>query len=218
MEMRKDLAIRVLELTKFYGETVAVDHISFKVEKGEIFGFLGPNGAGKTTTIRILTGILTPDEGEAKIMGMDVIKNPITAKQIMGAVPEVSNVYVGLSARENMILMGKLYGVKKEEREKRTIELLQKFSLIKRKDEKTRKFSRGMKQRLILAMSLIHAPEILFLDEPTSGLDVQSSRISSSSSCRRYAYLLFMLFLSGGSLIFSCHRSSFSGNDALQPG
>ncbi len=172
-----NLAVKVLNLTKFYGETVAVNHINFEVEKGEIFGFLGPNGAGKTTTIRILTGILTPDEGEAEILGIDVIGDPLTAKQIMGVVPEVCNVYVDLSAWNNMILMGKLYGVRKEAREKETRELLQKFHLWQRKDEKTRRFSKGMKQRLILAMSLIHDPDILFLDEPTSGLDVQSSRM-----------------------------------------
>ncbi len=177
MNEEPSLAVKVLNLTKFYGETVAVNHINFEVEKGEIFGFLGPNGAGKTTTIRILTGILTPDEGEAQILGIDVIGDPLTAKQIMGVVPEVCNVYVDLSAWNNMILMGKLYGVRKEAREKETRELLQKFHLWQRKDEKTRRFSKGMKQRLILAMSLIHDPDILFLDEPTSGLDVQSSRM-----------------------------------------
>ena len=177
MNEEPSLAVKVLNLTKFYEETLAVNHINFEVEKGEIFGFLGPNGAGKTTTIRILTGILTPDEGEAEILGLDVIEDPLTAKQIMGVVPEVCNVYVDLSAWNNMILMGKLYGVRKEAREKETRELLQKFHLWQRKDEKTRRFSKGMKQRLILAMSLIHDPDILFLDEPTSGLDVQSSRM-----------------------------------------
>lgn len=171
------VTIKVDKLTKYYGNLLALDHISFEVRREEIFGFLGPNGAGKTTTIRILTGILIPDEGEAKILGIDVVKDPIVAKRIMGVVPEVCNVYVDLSAWENMMLMGKLYGVRRGEREKRAEELLQKFSLFQRKDEKTRRFSRGMKQRLILAMSLIHNPEILFLDEPTSGLDVQSSRM-----------------------------------------
>jgi len=171
------LAVKVNGLTKYYGNFLALDHISFEVKKGQIFGFLGPNGAGKTTTIRILTGILIPDEGEAKIMGIDVVKDPIAAKKIMGVVPEISNVYVDLSAWENMLLMGKLYGVKKDERARRAEELLKKFNLIERKDEKTKRFSKGMKQRLILAMSLIHNPDILFLDEPTSGLDVQSSRM-----------------------------------------
>ncbi|MFQ6065976.1 MAG: ATP-binding cassette domain-containing protein [bacterium] len=171
------ITIKADELTKYYGNFLALDDISFMVRKGEIFGFLGPNGAGKTTTVRILTGILTPDSGEAKILGIDVVKDPIATKQIMGVVPEVCNVYVDLSAWKNTMLTGKLYGVRKGEREKGASELLQKFALWQRKDEKTRRFSRGMKQRLILAMSLIHNPEVLFLDEPTSGLDVQSSRM-----------------------------------------
>ncbi|MCK4245550.1 MAG: ATP-binding cassette domain-containing protein [Candidatus Omnitrophica bacterium] len=177
MNEEPSLAVKVLNLTKFYEETLAVDHINFEVENGEIFGFLGPNGAGKTTTIRILAGILVPDKGEAKILGINVIKDPLAVKQIIGVVPEVCNVYIDLSAWENMMLMGKLYGVKKGKREKKTKELLQKFDLWERENEKTGKFSKGMKQRLILAMSLIHNSEILFLDEPTSGLDVQSSRM-----------------------------------------
>ncbi|MFQ5834699.1 MAG: ATP-binding cassette domain-containing protein [bacterium] len=179
MEIAKEdkIAIKVDMLTKCYGDFLALDHVSFAVEQGEIFGFLGPNGAGKTTTIRILTGILTPDEGKAEVLGTDVVRDPIAAKQIMGVVPEVCNVYIDLSAWKNMMLMGKLYGVRKGEREKGARQLLQKFGLWQRKDEKTRRFSKGMKQRLILAMSLIHNPEVLFLDEPTSGLDVQSSRM-----------------------------------------
>ena len=171
------IAIKVSGLTKYYGDFLALDRINFKVEKGQIFGFLGPNGAGKTTTIRILTGILIPDKGKAEIMGIDVTKDPIGAKKIMGVVPEVCNVYTDLSAWENIILAGKLYRVRNGERQKRAKQLLQKFNLIKIKDEKTKKLSKGMRQRLILAMSLIHDPEILFLDEPTSGLDVKSTHM-----------------------------------------
>ena len=141
--MRKKVYMKVNGLTKYYGNFLALDHISFEVKKGQIFGFLGPNGAGKTTTIRILTGILIPDEGEAKIMGIDVVKDPIAAKKIMGVVPEVSNVYVDLSAWKNMLLMGKLYGVKKDERARRVEELLKKFNLIERKDEKTKRSQRS---------------------------------------------------------------------------
>ncbi|MBA7621198.1 Linearmycin resistance ATP-binding protein LnrL [subsurface metagenome] len=173
----KDKAIMARSLTKFYGDLLAVDHIDFSIQKGEIFGFLGPNGAGKTTTIRMLTGLLQPDEGEATILGIDIVHSSIMAKRLMGVVPEVCNVYVDLSAWNNLMLMGKLYSVPARERKKRSKELLEKFGLSERKDEKTRRFSRGMKQRLILAMSLIHRPSILFLDEPTSGLDVQSSRM-----------------------------------------
>ncbi|MBE0477508.1 ATP-binding cassette domain-containing protein [Candidatus Aerophobetes bacterium] len=177
MMEKKEVAVKVHGLTKYYGDFLAVDNVSFEVIKGEIFGFLGPNGAGKTTTIRIVTGILLPDKGKVEVSGIDTLKNPIAAKKIMGVVPEVCNVYVDLSARDNIMLMGKMYAVKRREREERAKELLQKFDLWERKEEKTRRFSRGMKQRLILAMCLIHQPEVLFLDEPTSGLDVKSSRM-----------------------------------------
>lgn len=173
----KEEAIKAENLTKFYGDLLAVDSINLTIKKGEVFGFLGPNGAGKTTTIRMLTGILQPDEGKARILGVDIVHSSTIAKRFMGVVPEVCNVYVDLSAWNNLMLMGKLYSVPAWERKERGKELLEKFGLFERKDEKTRRFSRGMKQRLILAMSLIHRPSILFLDEPTSGLDVQSSRM-----------------------------------------
>ncbi len=169
--------IEVDNLTKYYGELRAVDHISFKVEEGKIFGFLGPNGAGKTTTVRMLTGVIKPDEGTARIMGYDILKEPIKAKEVMGIVPEASNAYVDLSAWSNLMLMGELYGIPKKERERKAEELLQKFGLQERKNEKVKNFSRGMKQRLLICMALINSPQILFLDEPTTALDVQSARI-----------------------------------------
>lgn len=175
--MSENFAIEALSLKKVYGKTVAVDNVSFEVKKGGVFGFLGPNGAGKTTTVRILTGVILPDEGEAKICGINVKREPIFAKKIMGVVPEVCNAYVDLSSWENMILAGKVYGVRRKRREEKAEELLKKFDLWERKDEKTRRFSKGMKQKLLLAMSLIHDPQVLFLDEPTSGLDVQSGRM-----------------------------------------
>lgn len=170
-------AISVSSLSKNFGEIRAVDGISFDVKEGEIFGFLGPNGAGKTTTQRMLTGILKPDDGKIHIMDFDFLKNPFDAKMLMGIVPEMSNVYIDLSAWENLMLMGELYGVSKGEREKKATELLETFGLLDRKEQKTKGFSKGMKQRLILAMALIHEPKLLFLDEPTSGLDVQSARL-----------------------------------------
>ncbi|MBS7250071.1 MAG: ATP-binding cassette domain-containing protein [Candidatus Freyarchaeota archaeon] len=169
--------IEVENLTKYYGELRAVDHISFQVEEGKIFGFLGPNGAGKTTTVRMLTGVIIPDEGTARIMGYDILKEPIKAKEVMGIVPEASSAYVDLSAWSNLILIGELYGIPKKERERKAEELLQKFGLQERKNEKVKNFSRGMKQRLLICMALINSPQILFLDEPTTALDVQSARI-----------------------------------------
>jgi len=171
------LAVEVQNLTKRYEDVTAVDHINFKVKKGEIFGFLGPNGAGKTTTIRILTGLLKPDEGKAFVAGLDVLKNSIEAKQCVGVVPEVSNAYVDLSALENLTLIGKLYGVPALELRENASKLLKEFGLYEVKDKLVRAFSKGMKQRLLLCMALVNDPEVLFLDEPTSGLDVESARL-----------------------------------------
>lgn len=170
-------AVAVQNLTKRYGDIIAVDHISFEVKQGEIFGFLGPNGAGKTTTIRILTGIIKPDVGKATIMGYDIEKEPLQAKQIMGIVPEMSNAYIDLSAWNNLMLIGEIYGVPKKQRVERAQKLLGEFGLYDRRKQLVRGFSKGMKQKLILCMALINEPEILFLDEPTSGLDVESAKL-----------------------------------------
>jgi ABC-2 type transport system ATP-binding protein len=170
-------AVKVQNLTKHYEDVKAVDHISFEVKKGEIFGFLGPNGAGKTTTIRILTGLIKPDEGTASVAGFDVLKNPIKAKQRIGVVPEVSNAYIDLSAWDNLMLIGKLYGVPKQKLQENAARLLKEFGLYNIKDKLVRAFSKGMKQRLLLCMALVNDPEVLFLDEPTSGLDVESAML-----------------------------------------
>jgi ABC-2 type transport system ATP-binding protein len=170
-------AIKVQGLTKRYEDVTAVDHVNFEVKKGEIFGFLGPNGAGKTTTIRILTGLLKPDEGTASVVGYDISKNPIEAKQYIGVVPEVSNAYIDLTAWENLTLIGKLYGVPTRKLQENSNRLLKEFGLYEVKDKLVRGFSKGMKQKLLLCMALVNDPEVLFLDEPTSGLDVESARL-----------------------------------------
>jgi len=169
-----ETAIRTVNLTKYYGKLLAVDHINFEVKKGEIFGFLGPNGAGKTTTTRMLTGISKPTEGTAEVMGYDIQKQSVEAKELMGIVPDISNVYTDLSAWGNLIFTGRLYDIPKVERERRARELLQLFGLFDRRHESVQGFSRGMKRRLCIAMALMNESSILFLDEPTSGLDVQS--------------------------------------------
>ena len=151
-----------------------MDHIDFKVRKGDVFGFLGPNGAGKTTTIRMLTGISIPTEGTATIMGYDIQNESVEAKEQMGIVPDVSNVYNELSAWDNLIFTGKLYDMPKAYREKRAEELLRMFDLLDRCKERVQGFSRGMKRRICIAMALMNRSHILFLDEPTSGLDIQS--------------------------------------------
>jgi ABC-2 type transport system ATP-binding protein len=171
-----ELAIEVKDLTKNYGEITAVDHINFNVRKGEIFGFLGPNGAGKTTTIRILTGVIKPDGGTATIMGYSILEQALKAKQIMSVVPEMANAYIDLTAWQNLMLIGELYGVPKRERQERAEQLLKEFKLYERRNHLARGFSKGMKQKLVLCMALLTEPLVLFLDEPTSGLDVESAR------------------------------------------
>ncbi len=170
------LAIKAENLQKKFGDFVAVGNVSFDVEEGEIFGFLGPNGAGKTTTIRLLTGILTPDAGNVTIEGINLRKNPIEAKMIMGVIPEIGNVYVELTAKQNLFLTGKYYGLSKSTLEKKSEELLSNLGLHERRNEPVSTFSKGMKQRVSIACAIIHDPRILFLDEPTEGLDVQSRR------------------------------------------
>jgi ABC-2 type transport system ATP-binding protein len=169
--------IQASNLTKIFGKSTAVDHISFDVRQGEIFGFLGPNGAGKTTTTRMLTGVIPPDTGTATILGHDIRSEPVLAKQGFGVVPETSNAYTDLTAWQNLMLMGELYGLPRARAEERSSDLLGMVGLLERKDQKVQAYSKGMKQRLILAMALIHEPVLLFLDEPTSGLDVQSTQM-----------------------------------------
>jgi len=169
-------AIEARDLTKYYGDFLAVDHISFDVNQGEIFGFLGPNGAGKSTTIRMLTGVSTPTEGAANIMGFNITRQSVDAKSVMGIVPDISNIYTELTAWENLIFTGKLYGIPKARREESAESLLKRFDLYGRKDEKVEGFSRGMQRRICIAMALVNDSRVLFLDEPTSGLDVKSVR------------------------------------------
>ncbi len=169
--------IKAEHLTKYYGDFLAVNDVSFSVKKGEIFGFLGPNGAGKTTTIRMLTGILNPNSGRIEVFGMDMKKHKIEIRERTGIVPEMANPYIDLSAMRNLRLIGRLYGMKGKEIEERSVELLKLFNLYEKKDTKVCGFSKGMKQRLSLAMAMLPDPELLFLDEPTSGLDVMSARL-----------------------------------------
>ena len=174
--MDNNHAIRASSLTKYYGDLLAVDHINFEVQSGEIFGFLGPNGAGKTTTVRMLTTLLLPTEGTILINGYDLSHQPYQAKRQFGIVPEESNVYTELSAWGNLIVTGRLYRVPGKEREQRARELLEIFGLQEKRDVKVQFFSKGMRRRLTIAMALIHRPAILFLDEPIAGLDAQSAR------------------------------------------
>ncbi|MFO8079699.1 MAG: ATP-binding cassette domain-containing protein [Armatimonadota bacterium] len=169
--------IEVEGLTKRYGDFLAVEDVNFEVKEGEIFGFLGPNGAGKTTTQRMLTGVLPPSEGRAMVLDRDMVTNPVAAKERIGVVPEVANPYMDMTGWQNMTFAGELYGMPGPRIRERSEELLKQFELWGRRDDISKRYSKGMKQRLILAMSLIHDPRMLFLDEPTAGLDVESRRM-----------------------------------------
>ena len=158
-------------------EVKALDGISFEVPRGEFFGLLGPNGAGKTTTIGILTTRVVPTGGVARIEGVDVARDPVTVKHRIGVVPQVNNLDRSLTAREILVFHAEYFGVPKQEREQHADELLKRFELIERADEKVNGFSGGMVQRLKIARALMHDPAILFLDEPTTGLDPQSRRM-----------------------------------------
>jgi ABC-2 type transport system ATP-binding protein len=173
-------AIEVSNLTKKYGNLTAVDDIDFRVTKGEFFGLLGPNGAGKTTTIRMLTGLTKPSSGTAKVAGRDCAREALAVKQKIGVVSEVSNLYNEMSAWDNLMFIGELYGVDKLTRETRARQLLEAFQLYDRGNDRLLGYSKGMKRRVRIAAALLHSPEVLFLDEPTSGLDVQSSRLIRS--------------------------------------
>jgi len=168
--------IELDELTKHYGELLAVDHLNLNIEDGEVFGLLGPNGAGKTTTLRMLVGLSCPSEGAARICGHDIRIEAVEAKRHIGMVPDISNLYGELSGYDNLIFMAQLHGVPKRYWRTRAECLLRDVGLYERKDDRFASYSRGMKRRLAIAAALMHDPEVLFLDEPTTGLDVAGAR------------------------------------------
>lgn len=164
-------------LTRRFGDCLAVDRVSFAVDRGEIFGFLGPNGAGKSTTTRMLTGFIPATNGKAYIAGYDIAERPSAARRHIGVVPEDANVYADLTVWQNVMLMAELHGVAKAIRTTRGHALLASFDLAERAGQKGRQLSKGLRQRLMLCMALVSDPDILFLDEPTSGLDVASAHL-----------------------------------------
>jgi ABC-2 type transport system ATP-binding protein len=170
-------AVLVEGLTKKFDWLTAVDAISFEVKEGEVFGLLGPNGAGKTTTVRMICTLIQPTAGTAKVLGRDVTRNPIEVKASIGLLPETPSVYESLTAEQNLDFFGEMYQVPAEKRARLTDQLLEAFGLEGRRRSKVETFSKGMKQRLALARTLIHDPPVIFLDEPTSGLDPESARM-----------------------------------------
>ncbi|WP_368487948.1 ABC transporter ATP-binding protein [Clostridium sp. BJN0013] len=163
-----DYIISVENLTKKFGEKIAVDNISFNVKKGAIFGFLGTNGAGKSTTIKMLTGLLIPSAGNIKVSNCNPVKEEKKLCSKIGVVPEQMNLYEDLTVKENLIIFSRLYNVNIERVNSVIIDL----ELTNYSKYKIKKLSKGYKQRVLIARALLHSPEIIFLDEPTSGLDV----------------------------------------------
>ena len=168
--------VDVANLKKSYGEIVAVDDISFSIEKGEIFGFLGPNGAGKTSTINMMIGLSRPTSGQIIIDGIDAIKNIKKVQRIIGIVPDENNLYDEMNGFDNLCFCASLYGISIKEREKRAMELLEQFNLTKAGKRPFKTYSKGMKRKLTIAAGIIHNPKILFLHEPTTGIDIESAR------------------------------------------
>ena len=164
-------AIEVDHLTKKFGDLVAVNEISFRVEDGEIFGLLGPNGAGKTTLIRMMTTLTPPTSGTARIAGHDITTDPDGVRNALGVIPQAMTSDPELTADENMLIHAKLYGVPANERGQLITGLLESVDLLKFRSALVRTFSGGMRRRLEIARGLVHSPKILFLDEPTTGLD-----------------------------------------------
>ncbi|HUD47904.1 MAG TPA: ATP-binding cassette domain-containing protein [Candidatus Baltobacteraceae bacterium] len=164
-------AVEVENLTKRFGDFCAVDHLSFTVSEGEIFGLLGPNGAGKSTLIRMLTTLVVPTDGVARVNGFDVVKNANEVRQSIGVIPQAMTSDLDLSAEENMSIFAKLYGIPREKRRRTIVELLRAVDLEQWADKPVKMFSGGMRRRLEIARGLVHEPKLFFLDEPTTGLD-----------------------------------------------
>lgn len=169
-------AIEVLDLHRSFGETRAVQGVSFDVQQGEIFSLLGPNGAGKTTTISMLSCLLRPDEGDARVMGHSIREDPMGVKSVLGFVPQEIAVYEDLTARENLSFWGKMYGLRGGNLKTRVDEVLDVIGLQDRAKERVGKYSGGMKRRVNIGVALLHKPKVIYMDEPTVGIDPQSRR------------------------------------------
>jgi ABC-2 type transport system ATP-binding protein len=171
--------VEVRQLRKQYDPpkgVLAVDGVSFEIAEGEIFSLLGPNGAGKSTTISMLSCLLHPSDGDALVAGHSIVSDAQSVKDAIGVVPQDIALYPDMSARENLVFWGKMYGLRGEELKKRVDEVLELISLVDRQRDRVEKFSGGMKRRVNIGVALLHKPRVLYLDEPTVGIDPQSRR------------------------------------------
>ncbi len=169
-------AIETQHLVKVFGDLHAVDDVSFSVKEGEIFSLLGPNGAGKSTTISMISGLLTPTKGDALVFGNSVCKTPTKAQELLGIVPQELAIYPDLTAKQNLMFWGRMYGLRGDELKQRVRDILELTELGDRQNQNADKFSGGMKRRLNIGIALLHRPKLIILDEPTVGIDPQSRR------------------------------------------
>lgn len=174
--MNKEIAIQAEQITKTFGDFTAVDHISFEVKKGEIFGFLGANGAGKTTAMRMFCGLSTPTSGKAMVAGFDVYKNVEEIKKNIGYMSQKFSLYENLSILENLEFFGGIYGLSNKQIKEKSAELVAKLGLEKEKNKLVSELPLGWKQKLAFSVAIFHEPEIVFLDEPTGGVDPVTRR------------------------------------------
>ena len=164
-------------MDRSFGTKVALHDLSLSVDRGEILGFLGPNGAGKSTTVKILSGMLKPSGGQARVAGFDVVQQPVEVKKRIGYVPEAAALYESLTAREYLQLISALHHQPPDESRPRVMELLERFDLAGSVDLRLGEFSKGMKQKVLIASALLHRPEVIFLDEPLTGLDANAALV-----------------------------------------
>lgn len=190
-------AVKTVALTKQFNGKLAVEHLDLEVDEGEFFGFLGPNGAGKSTTIKMLVGLLRPTSGSAHICGVDMWRDPLRAKALIGVLPEGLNLYERLSGREFVRFAGAMYGLPETDVAARTDELLERLDLLDAADQLIVDYSQGMRKKTALAAAIIHAPRVLFLDEPFEGVDA-----ISGSAIRE---ILQRLRGGGTTIFFSSH-------------
>lgn len=177
MAEQREIAVSVEDLTRTFGDFVAVDHVTLEVESGHIFGFLGPNGSGKSTTIRMLTGLLLPSSGSGQVLGLDIMTETERIKRSIGYMSQKFSLYADLTVEENIDFFAGLYGVDRKRRGERKAWVLEMAGLRDKRDALTATLAAGWKQRLALGCAVLHEPPILFLDEPTSGVDPLSRRM-----------------------------------------
>ncbi len=195
MNMQAALAIEATGLAKSYGDTRAVDGVDLAVRRGSIYGVLGPNGAGKTTTIRMLATLIRPDGGSARVLGHDIVTDAGAVRGLVSLTGQLASVDEDLTGRENLILIGRLLGLKRPAAKSRAVELLEAFGITEAGGRLVKHYSGGMRRRLDIAASIVVTPELMFLDEPTTGLDPRS---------RNQVWGIIRALVAGGTTILLC--------------